>query len=209
MNLPEIRGVVGLDGPAGTGPEGADGGGDEIGLDQAAASVASFGPGIGMVDVEGVEAMIGQGSQEGLAGVGSDDADVFEPPAGHAVGGEGGVFVGPLDAEIVAFGVGAGLLEQEPALATTHFEFEWSGSIEEVSRVERSVKSLGGHSNLRDVGHGGSVEAGGRKINIGRIGGAACRGDQTKTVAPEGTPYNNSSPKDGSRNGYGNNASST
>lgn len=69
-------------------------------------------------------------------GIAAKHADVFQAPAGHAVGGELVVLVGPFDTQVVPICMGPSLFEQEAAFAGSDFKLHGVGIAEDLAQLD-------------------------------------------------------------------------
>ena len=143
---------------------------EERGLDAAAFVVSFFWPGVGEVDVDASEAVVGDEVSDKGGGVGPKQLDVGELMPADAVGGVAPVGFGPFDAEEVDVGFEAGLLDEEGAFARADFEVHGSaggvgGVVEPLIEVERAGLDIG-QVVLRSA-DAGDVEAGGWGVGGG------------------------------------------
>ncbi len=178
LHVGEIVGVVGDEAEDAAGHEDAVDFLHEGDLDGAAFIVTGFGPGVGEVDVEGVDGGVGDVAADPPEGFAVDESGVGEAVAAHAVGGEEGVFAGPFEADVVVFRFGLGDGEEEGAFAGADFEFDRVGVAEEGGEVELAgfvgdLQEIGVGVEVGAKGHGGL----GRRNGDGEIqlrGGVVC-----------------------------------
>jgi len=151
LYVPEIIGVVGGELNFAAGLKGSE---DlaKIGLaDEAAFVVSSFGPGVREVDVEAVDAVIGQVAGDERGGFCTYNSDVGQVPSADAVDGVAIVFSCPFDAEEVDVGLCFGLVDEKGGFAGADFDLEFSGTSENMEEIDFAVEVLAFNCNRRIV----------------------------------------------------------
>lgn len=103
-------------------------------LDHTLFVVFFLGPGVGEVEVDDIDRLVGASPLEQLRCVGVEHTDIGMRVLGlllsaDAIGDVGGKLAGPLDAQEVGVRLKMGLLDQKRALAGADFDFEAFGRI--------------------------------------------------------------------------------
>jgi len=145
----EVPGMIRLDVPSPVGFEYAGDRGGKIVLNESPFVVPFFGPRIGVIEMQYVQARVGQMVLYEPAGVGPHDADIFNAAAGHSVSGEFVELVGPLDSEQAGVGIHTGPSQQKPSLSAADLELEGTRRVEPRHRLDNlSVQGRFDHDGI-------------------------------------------------------------
>ena len=113
------------------------------GGDEASFVVTFFRPGVGEIDVETFDGIIGDEIDYKVHGVGADYADIFQSPSADAVDGVAIVFSSPLDAEEIDVRLGPGLVDKEGGFAGTDFDVDGVFTSENLCEVNSAIQIFG------------------------------------------------------------------
>ena len=113
------------------------------GGNEASFVVAFFWPGVGEIDVETFDGIIGDEIDYKVHCVGADYADIFQSPSSDAVNGVAIVFAGPFDAEEIDVRLGLGLVEEESGFAGTDFDVDRVFTSENLCEVNSAIQIFG------------------------------------------------------------------
>ena len=115
-NYLKVLGVIGLHGPPAAGDQAGGCRVDERFLEEAALVVATFGPGVGVVNVQRQQRVARAFGADEVTSIGPQDADIPQVPTLHAVDRETIKLVGPFDAEKIALRIGLCPPQKNPPL---------------------------------------------------------------------------------------------
>ena len=109
--------------------------------------MAFFRPGVGEIDVETFDGIIGDKIDYEVHGVGADDADIFQAPSADAVDGVAVIFTCPFDAEEIDVRLGLGLVEEEGGFAGADLDVDGVFTSENLCEVDSAVQIFGFQSD--------------------------------------------------------------
>lgn len=87
------------------------------GVDESPFVVAFFRPGVGEIDMEAIDGIVGDKAGQKVGGVGAEKADIIERPSANTVDGIAIISGCPFDSEKIDLRAGACLVEEEGSAA--------------------------------------------------------------------------------------------